>query len=590
MTDRGVSIAGVLERCALRLSILLLSAASVGAVLPAASSATILPPWGSDLSVTPSLDSANGAYASTATGPTTAISPNPHEAEDLGIWNAGDTAPQGGQVLQVKVKGCAIENANVPAEDSNGNGAANGEQYSQSVPVNTVLFQTLEPRNDDWTATTTSGQFLVPFCSNSANPADQSAAVNTSTISTYQPIHMCIAAGDQVAFHDIGGFIPDGTSGDGGGPWYPAGIPMDVIAQDSSSTVDSFVGVGAGTYGRGIYGPAEPDQSASGYATNSHEQVMLQVIEGVGDDAYGLCPGGDANEPTNSNAVTCVERHTNPGDPYGTCDAEDEPVYPPANNSAPTITPCNPGVTSSCQPDSARLQEGQRLDATPGTWTRSPYGYMYQWVDCDSSGANCRPILGNAGTQTYYYVTSHDIGHTIELQIWASNDANTEGPASSAPTPIVAAPPAPVITNLKLNPPTFYSAKGSTITYTDSQAATTTLKVIDAKTGAVVKTLTNSDRASQYGGNGFHVGGIPAGRYELEATPVFEGTAGHMVTLPFTVKASTTIAPPPNKKSKSKSKKKPKPKKTKKRTTKKHSTRHLPRDEGLTPATLAALF
>lgn len=500
------------KRRAMHAALLVTALVGLALALPAAAGATILSPWGSNLSATPTLDTANGDYsnAGSTVGPENTIAPNPHEAEDLGVWNAaasaGATAPQGGQALYVKVKGCAIKDTTAPTD-------SNGDQYSEGTRVNTIVFQTLAPQGRDWAATATSGQFLMPFCKS----ADSSGTrVTPDYVSTFQPIHMCVAAGGTIAFHDIGGFIPPNGSG---GPWYPQGVPMDVIATAGSSSINSFVGVGASTYGPGLYGPGEPDPSFSGWGSEPGKELMLQVIEGVGDDAYGLCPGGTANEPSNSNSIICVsERASAEGHP--TCNGNNQPVYWPANTSRPKI--------------SGKAQQDQRLTESHGEWTNNPYGYRVRWEDCDSSGANCTAIAG--ATKQYYYPTAGYVGHTLRVQEWATNDANTVGPVSSSPTAPVAPVDAPSIANLKLNPSTFYDTRAATVTYLDSQAATTTLTVIALKTKAVVKMLAHRDRA---GSNG--VGGLSrlkAGRYVLRVSATFQGQTSQPVTVSFMVKAS----------------------------------------------------
>ena len=243
---------------------------------------------------TPTLDTANGARSNTGStvGSQHAVLPNPHEAEDLGVWNApasGATRAVNGQALQIKVKGCAVKDTSAPT------------QLSAGTAVNTILFQALAPvAGGGFNATATTGQFLMPFCSNSQNPA--TGRISTSTVTSFTPLHLCLANGDAVALHDIGGFIPPQG---GKGPWYPQGIPLDVIARVGGATLDSFVGAGTTQYGPGRYGSPEPNQKQSGFATAPGEQLEMQVIEGTGGDAYGLCPGGTATEPTTSNKVIC---------------------------------------------------------------------------------------------------------------------------------------------------------------------------------------------------------------------------------------------------------------------------------------------
>ena len=52
----------------------------------------------------------------------------------------------------------------------------------------------------------------------------------------------------------------------------------------------------------------------------------------------------------------------------------------PANTGLPTIT--------------GTAQNGLNLYTTTGSWSGSPTSYKYQWLRCDSAGANCVPIWG----------------------------------------------------------------------------------------------------------------------------------------------------------------------------------------------------
>ena len=93
----------------------------------------------------------------------------------------------------------------------------------------------------------------------------------------------------------------------------------------------------------------------------------------------------------------------------------------PANTAPPTIA--------------GTAQEGESLTASPGTWSGTqPIDYAYQWLRCNSTGANCNPIGG--ATSTTYTLTSTDVGSTIEVAVTASNMAGS-ATANSAPTAVV---------------------------------------------------------------------------------------------------------------------------------------------------------
>ncbi len=126
-----------------------------------------------------------------------------------------------------------------------------------------------------------------------------------------------------------------------------------------------------------------------------------------------------------------------PTDPFGavTTDSEQTSLYatytpPPVNKARPTI--------------SGTAQQGKTLTEAHGSWTNSPTSYAYQWQRCDSAGANCVAISG--ATAQAYVLVAADVGHTIAVQETASNVAGPGAAAGSAPSVVVAPPPAPVNT------------------------------------------------------------------------------------------------------------------------------------------------
>ncbi len=75
---------------------------------------------------------------------------------------------------------------------------------------------------------------------------------------------------------------------------------------------------------------------------------------------------------------------------------------------------------------------GQSLTTSNGTWTNSPSSYNYQWLRCDTNGANCLAIQGAIGSA--YTVASGDAGITLRSSVTAGNSAgsNTAFSASVA--------------------------------------------------------------------------------------------------------------------------------------------------------------
>jgi Concanavalin A-like lectin/glucanases superfamily len=89
----------------------------------------------------------------------------------------------------------------------------------------------------------------------------------------------------------------------------------------------------------------------------------------------------------------------------------------PANSSPPTIT--------------GTAQEGQLLNANPGTWNGTqPITFAYQWQRCGTTGTGCAPIGGT--TSASYPVTSADVGSTLRVTVTATNAAGSASAGSNA--------------------------------------------------------------------------------------------------------------------------------------------------------------
>ncbi len=87
---------------------------------------------------------------------------------------------------------------------------------------------------------------------------------------------------------------------------------------------------------------------------------------------------------------------------------------------------------------------GQTLTAQSGSWSgTTPISFAYQWRRCSSSGGDCGNVGANSATFT---LGSSDVGHTIRVQVTASNSAGS-AQAVSAPSAVVAAGTAPVNTS-----------------------------------------------------------------------------------------------------------------------------------------------
>jgi hypothetical protein len=86
--------------------------------------------------------------------------------------------------------------------------------------------------------------------------------------------------------------------------------------------------------------------------------------------------------------------------------------------------------------------QGELVSESHATWANGPVSsYSYQWLRCNSAGANCVPIPGE--TSQVYRVTAADVGSALAVTEAVSNFYGASAPAQSAATaPIVSAVPA----------------------------------------------------------------------------------------------------------------------------------------------------
>ncbi len=198
----------------------------------------------------------------------------PHDGADTALWNTvspGGTpaAPSGGQVVSVRVEGCARQPADAPP------------------PLTEIHFQDLVRQPDGGVKVNVTTQaFNLPVCGQ--------GGASGSTITSYTPTNFCVAAGDYVDFADEGGFVPSNT----GPPPYPSGVPYMVIGSVPDATMDSFIRNGGINNGE-TFSPGDSTYH-DGFATNHGEEVMLQATLATGPDASPLCPGGTHGQSKHS--------------------------------------------------------------------------------------------------------------------------------------------------------------------------------------------------------------------------------------------------------------------------------------------------
>jgi len=251
---------------------LLALAALLMLLAPTAASAK-LTTFGSPLSVPATLDT---AYDLSYKGTDTDVPPSPqapngvvhtyHFGADGVLWNLAEAngaprAPATGQAVKVSLEGCAV-----PAADG-------------TPPLTQIHFQVLTPQSGDAAKIDISSQaFDIPVCG--------VGGASGSTVSSYEPINLCVSAGDVVGLNEEGGFV---------GHSYQSGVPYRVLGRMPGSSTASFIRGGGTNNGTPIL---PSDTSAMDcFAQNPGEELMLRVTLGTGADATHICPGGKAGLP-----------------------------------------------------------------------------------------------------------------------------------------------------------------------------------------------------------------------------------------------------------------------------------------------------
>jgi Concanavalin A-like lectin/glucanases superfamily len=101
----------------------------------------------------------------------------------------------------------------------------------------------------------------------------------------------------------------------------------------------------------------------------------------------------------------------------------------PANTTAPSI--------------SGEARDGQDLSAASGEWSGTPpISFVYRWQRCGSDGTGCSDISG--ATEATYAVNHEDVGHTLRVEVTASNAGGSASETSAASLPVAALVPSNV--------------------------------------------------------------------------------------------------------------------------------------------------
>jgi hypothetical protein len=250
----------------------LILAGLLALLAPAASPAAIST-FGSPLSVPATLNTAEnlGYYGTYTPVPPAPDAPNGlfhtfHWGADTALWNTSPLhgnpkVPATGQAVRIALEGCA-------------KAAPAGPR-----PNTQIHLQDISPLRDGGAKVKISSQgFDIPICGE--------RGASGRTVTTYEPVNLCVAQGDYVAFNDEGGYVPY---------IYRAGVQYQVMGLVTGSRTSSFIrdnGVGNGAVmsARDV-GPND------GFMSNPNEELMMRVTLGTRSDATHICAGGTRGLP-----------------------------------------------------------------------------------------------------------------------------------------------------------------------------------------------------------------------------------------------------------------------------------------------------
>jgi hypothetical protein len=123
----------------------------------------------------------------------------------------------------------------------------------------------------------------------------------------------------------------------------------------------------------------------------------------------------------------------------------------PPTNSKPTnvITPATAPTAATAPAIKGQPFVGEQLVADVGTYGGGAVDkYTFQWKRCDTSGGTCTAVSG--ATSQSYGVLRTDVGHTLRVDVTATNQYGATTSESKA-TPVIKVaptPPAPVTTTI----------------------------------------------------------------------------------------------------------------------------------------------
>jgi len=116
-----------------------------------------------------------------------------------------------------------------------------------------------------------------------------------------------------------------------------------------------------------------------------------------------------------------------------------------APSRATAVISSKSGPTNSVPPsiDVQRPKAGDRVTASPGTWSPTPTSYAYQWQRCDTDNGTCLNIL--LARSATYVVRFSDVGSKLRVLVTAKTNSGSTSRYSATTAYVQSDLPAPTV-------------------------------------------------------------------------------------------------------------------------------------------------
>ncbi len=314
----------------------------------------------------------------------------------------------------------------IAAVQNNGIGVSGVAPGAQVLPLRVLDSGGSGSIDDVAAAFAYAGQHNIPIV-NASLGGPSSSQTLVDAVTSYPNTLYVVAAGN------------DGTDNDDPStPFYPCDIPaanlICVGATDENDQPAYFTNYGATTVD--LFAPGVDILSTypGGYAYDGGTSMATPMVSGTLALMRARNPSLNGTQLKNDLLASVDQAPQLAGLSVSGGELDAAAAVATAGGDAPYAAPANrerPQVNGA-------LTVGTTLTVNPGSWSRLPTSYAYQWQRC-LLGV-CLPILGATGTS--YALAGSDYGATFEVNVTASNAAGA-AQASSAMTAAVGLPAPP---------------------------------------------------------------------------------------------------------------------------------------------------